>query len=185
MMKTGSDRSLIQRARLFEKEALANIYDCYSPAIYRYAMRLLGDADKAEECVAETFSRFLVALKNGGGPNDYLQAYLYRIAHNWITDFYRRHTRPTLPLDAELRADPADEPQRAVAEELERQGVRAALASLTPDQRQVILLKYLEDWQNEEIAQALDKPVGAVKALQHRAIASLRRFYLKQEELIE
>ncbi len=184
MMRTGNDRSLIQRARHFEEEALSEIYDCYSPAIYRYALRLLGDADKAEECTAETFSRFLLALKNAGGPNDFLQAYLYRIAHNWITDFYRGHLRSTLPLEADLLADPADEPHQVVSDELERKQVRAALALLTPDQRQVILLKYLENWQNEEIARALDKPVGAVKALQHRAIASLRRLFLKQEELV-
>jgi RNA polymerase sigma-70 factor (ECF subfamily) len=58
---------------------------------------------------------------------------------------------------------------------MELQQVRSALALLTPDQRQVIMLKYLEDWENEEIAQALNKPVGAIKSLQHRAIESLRR----------
>ena len=58
---------------------------------------------------------------------------------------------------------------------MELQQVRSALALLTPDQRQVIMLKYLEEWENEDIARALNKPVGAVKSLQHRAIESLRR----------
>jgi len=182
-MKTVRDQSLIRGAQKFEEDALAEIYDCFSPGIYRYAMRLLGDSDQAEECVSETFSRFLIALKNGGGPKDYLQAYLYRIAHNWITDFYRRQPPPELPLDLEFHQDPAGEPHQVVADDLEYQQVRTALALLTPDQRQVILLKYLEDWQNDEIAQALNKPVGAIKALQHRAIASLRRIFLKQEEM--
>ncbi len=53
---------------------------------------------------------------------------------------------------------------------------------LTPEQRQVISLKYLEDWTNEEIARSLNKPVGAVKSLQHRALGSLRRLLLKEEE---
>jgi RNA polymerase sigma-70 factor (ECF subfamily) len=69
-----------------------------------------------------------------------------------------------------------------VADQLQREHVRAALARLTPEQRQVISLKYLEGWENDAIAAALQKPVGAVKALQHRAIASLKRLLLPVEE---
>jgi RNA polymerase sigma-70 factor (ECF subfamily) len=175
-----TDQNLLQRARRFEEQALAEIYDCFSPGIYRYAMRLLGDVDLAEDCVAETFSRFLLALRRGNGPRDFLQAYLYRVAHNWITDIYRKKGPVLLPLDLEFHPDPHGEPSRIVMEEMERQRVRAALAQLTPDQRQVVALKYLEDCDNEEIARALRKPVGAVKALQHRAIGALRRLLLKE-----
>ena len=174
-MRPSSDPLLLERARRFEKEALAEIFDRYNAGIFRYAMRLLGGMDLARECMAETFSRFLSALQRGVGPKDYLQAYLYRIAHNWITDYYRSKTPPSLPLDPGLRSDPADEPHQVVSDEMELQQVRSALALLTPDQRQVIMLKYLEDWENEDIAQALKKPVGAVKSLQHRAIEALRR----------
>jgi RNA polymerase sigma-70 factor (ECF subfamily) len=104
-----------------------------------------------------------------------LQAYLYRIAHNWITDYYRSKVPPSLPLDPELRSDPAQDPPEVVADAMELQQVRSALTLLTPDQRQVITLKYLEEWENEDIARALNKPVGAVKSLQHRAIDALRR----------
>ncbi len=83
-------------------QALAEIYDRYSPGLYAYAMRLLGDACLAEDCVSETFARFLKSLRAGQGPEAYLQAYLYRIAHNWITDHYRR--QPMLDLDEDLRA---------------------------------------------------------------------------------
>jgi len=176
-----TDQTLLQRAHQFEEKALAEIYDCFSPGIFRYAARLLGDADLAEECVAETFSRFLTALKKGNGPRDYLQAYLYRVAHNWITDYYRRKPLPAMPLDLELPSDPAGEPPQAVAQKMERQQVRAALALLTVDQRQVIVLKYLEDCGNEEIARVLNKPVGAIKALQHRAIAALSRLLQPKE----
>ncbi|MBP1692745.1 MAG: polymerase sigma-70 factor, subfamily [Chloroflexi bacterium] len=176
------DLYLITRAKRFDSQALAEIYDRFSPGIYRYALRLLGDQEMARECMAETFQRFLAALQRGAGPNDYLQAYLYRIAHNWITDTYRRRTPPMLPLDPELRSDPGEEPHRLVDEELERKQVRAALALLTPEQRQVITLKYLEDWQNDEIARALDKPVSAIKSLQHRAIGALRRILIQSGE---
>ncbi len=174
-----TDQILLNRAHQFEEEALAEIYDCFSPGIYRYAIRLLGDVDLAEECVAETFSRFLIALRNGHGPRDFLQAYLYRVAHNWITDLYRKKDPADLPLDPELRSAPEGEPPQVVMEKLELQQVRSALALLTPDQRQVVALKYLEDCGNEEIALALNKPVGAIKALQHRAIGALRRLLVK------
>ncbi len=174
-MSASSEVLLLERARRFEQEALAEIFDCHNAGIFRYAMRLLGDVELARECMSDTFSRLLNALHSGSGPKDYLQAYLYRIAHNWITDYYRSKTPPSLPLDLELHADPAKEPHQVVAEEMELEQVRSALALLTPDQRQVILLKYLDDWENEEIAQALKKPVGAVKSLQHRAIEALRR----------
>ena len=68
------------------KEDLVAIYEEYSPGIYRYAVRLLGDAAMAEDCVSETFSRFLGAIQRGGGPTDNIRAYLYRVAHNWVTN---------------------------------------------------------------------------------------------------
>ncbi|MCX7838663.1 MAG: sigma-70 family RNA polymerase sigma factor [Anaerolineae bacterium] len=169
-----SEHELLERARQFDLAALGIIYDQYSPALYRYAARLLGNADAAEECVAEVFSRFLHALKNGGGPREHLQAYLYRIAHNWITDQWRRAPPVTsLAPDAldELHADP----ERTLGRAWEHARVRAALAQLTPDQRQVIVLKFVEELDNATIAAALNKPIGAIKSLQHRALAALRR----------
>jgi RNA polymerase sigma-70 factor, ECF subfamily len=178
--------ALLRRARQYDEQALAEIYDTLSPAIYAYAMRLLGDVDLAEDCVAETFSRFLNALSAGGGPKEYLKAYLYRVAHNWITDRYR-HARPEMPLDQNLEqtADEKAEPHKTVLDKMERQELRAALALLTPEQRQVVTLKYLENLENAEIAEALQKPIGAVKSLQHRALGSLRRILEGNEMPVE
>lgn len=166
--------ALLERARQFDMEALAGIYDQYSPGIYRYAMRLLGDEQLAEDCTADTFQRFLLALRSRRGPDRQLQAYLYRIAHNWITDHYRRGHRVELPLN-ETAPDGQPDTAERTEEKIETQKVRAMLFKLTPDQRQVILLKYYEGWENEEIAQALHKPISAVKALQHRAIRQLQK----------
>lgn len=174
-MATASEQTLLERAAQFDQAALAEVFDLYNAGIYRYAMRLLGDPELARECMSETFKRYLNSLAKGAGPKQHLQAYLYRVAHNWITDYYRSKTPATLPFNVELRADTSQEPHQAVADELERQRVRQALTRLTPDQRQVITLRYLEEWDIEQIAQALNKPVGAVKALQHRAIESLKR----------
>jgi RNA polymerase sigma-70 factor, ECF subfamily len=133
--------------------------------------------------MSETFSRFLSALKRDSGPDNYLQAYLYRIAHNWVSDYYRNKVTASLPLDVDIAADAADEPHQVVANDLASQQLRDALTLLTPDQRQVIVLKYLEDWENESIAQTLNKPIGAVKALQHRGLEALRRIMSRYEDI--
>ena len=175
-----SDSDLLNKARSFDADALTQIYDTYSPGIYRYAMRLLGDECMAEECVSDTFSRFLGALRSGGGPQDQLKAYLYRVAHNWITDTYRRTPPPPLALQEDVRSNQTP-PDTAAFDAITQAQVRAALVRLTGDQRQVIVLKFLEGWENEAIAATLNKPVGAVKALQHRAVQALRKMLLSEE----
>ena len=177
-----TEPDLLRRVQQLENRALAEVYDLYSPGVFRYAMRLLGDAALAEDCVSETFSRLLQALHNGNGPQDYLQAYLYRIAHNWITDQYRRQPPPPLELDERLIADAETDPQESAAKNQRQERVRQALKSLPKTQRQVIVLRYLEGWEVQEVAVCLKRSVGAVKALQHRATSTLRKFLAQQEE---
>ena len=69
----------------------------------------------------------------------------------------------------------ADVPEEEAAKRIRQKQVRKAIRQLTPEQQQVISLKYLEDWSNEEVARVLKKPIGAVKSLQHRALKSLHR----------
>jgi RNA polymerase sigma-70 factor (ECF subfamily) len=165
---------LLRQARRFDQKALAEVYDRYNNGIYYYALRLLGDSSLAEDCAAETFSRLLRALRDGGGPTDNLKAYLYRSAHNWITDHYRR--TPPLPLDPDSNLmQPDSDPCEQVEKSIAQGQVRAAIRLLTPEQRQVIALRFAEGWDLDMIATSLKKPVGAVKALQHRAIAALQK----------
>jgi len=171
--KVSNEQELLQKASRMNTQALAEIYDIYSPGIYRYGMRLLGDMSLAEDCVSETFARFLKSLQERRGPRDNLQAYLYRIAHNWIVDHYRKNGN-TVELSDAIRSE-ADAPEEEAAKSLVQRQVRKAIRQLTPDQQQVIALKYLEDWSNEEVARALKKPVGAVKSIQHRALKSLHK----------
>jgi RNA polymerase sigma-70 factor (ECF subfamily) len=180
-MNSSNEQDLLKGAKKYDLAALESIYDHFSPGLYRYAARLLGDDCLAEDCVSETFSRFLKVLQNGQGPQDHLQAYLYRIAHNWITDSYRRQPPPPLDLDDALRSEDELQPEAQVNTHLEQQQVRLALRALTPDQRQVITLRFIQDWANEDVAAALEKPVGAIKALQHRALLSLKRILLREE----
>jgi len=169
------EQELLQRAARLETQILAEIYDTHSPGIYRYALRLLGDVSLAEDCVADVFARFLKALQKRRGPHDHIKAYLYRIAHNWIVDLYRRNgNEQTLELNDTIRSE-TDAPEEEAAKRIRQKQVRKAIHQLTPDQQQVVSLKYLEDWSNEEVACVMKKPVGAVKSLQHRALKRLYR----------
>lgn len=166
---------LLQQARELDQQALAEIYDSYSTSLYGYALRLLGEPNLAEECVAETFSRYLHAIHAGKGPKKQLKAYLYRIAHNWIVDLYRRSPEQCLPLEEGINLSNAIRVEEQVDRRILANQLRTALFQLTPDQRQVIMLVFIEGWRKAEVAAALGKPVGAVKSLQYRGINSLRK----------
>lgn len=177
-MNVPNEIELLAGAQSFDLDSLAIIYDVYSPGLYGYAMRLLGDDCLAEDCVSETFSRFLKALRAGKGPQDHLQAYLYRIAHNWITDRYRREPPPPFELPEDFPAGENLKPEAQVELRMNQEKVRSALLQLTPDQRQVVMLRFVEDWETQAVSAALEKPLGAIKALQHRALETLRRLLL-------
>jgi len=178
-MHSCPEEELLRLARRWDQAALAELYDRYNQGIYYYSLRLLGDPALAEDCAADTFSRLLRTLRDGGGPTSNMKAYLYRSAHNWIADHYRR--TPPLPLDAEVDLV---QPESDTAEQAEQnliQGrIRSALRLLTPDQRQVVVLRFIEGWELAEISVSLKKPLGAVKALQHRAVAALKKMLLEE-----
>lgn len=176
-MDLSSDQNLLCKARCFDPAALAELYDRYSNGIYYYSLRRLGDPALAEDCTAETFSHLLRALRDGGGPTENLKAYLYRSAHNWITDHYRR--TPPISLDTEIElVQPGDGPCQQAELQMIQAQVRAAMRLLTSEQQHVVTLRFIEGWEIAEIAASLKKPVGAVKALQHRAIAALQKILL-------
>lgn len=173
-----SEQVLLAQAKQLDSCALVEIYDFYSPRLYRYAMRLLGDACIAEDCVAETFSRFLQAIQAHRGPNHYLQAYLFRTIHNLVVDQYR-HPRTMEPMDD--NSPSGENTEQSADQRLRQTCVRNAIRQLTSEQQQVVMLKFLEGWDNEEIALVLGKPVGAVKSLQHRALSRLQKTLLDDE----
>jgi len=168
-----TDTVLQKFPRQFSKQDLVEIYELLNPSLYRYAVRLLGDPDLAEDCVAETFSRFLKMIQRGFAPKDNVRAYLYRIAHNWITDFYR-HRVPEVDLEAGELKESSENPAMTASHNMDRERVRKALLNLPKEQRQVIMLRFYEEWPHEETAAALGKTVEATRALQYRALNGLR-----------
>ncbi len=177
-----NEQELLSKARRLDNRSLVEIYRWYSPGLYRYAARLLGDQELAEDCVSEVFIRFIESLSSGGGPYEHLQAYLYQIAHNWITDQFRKKTFMLSELNTKI-GNNGNDPAKIVQNKLEFDRVRSALASMAPDQRQVIVLKYLEGWSNQEIAIALGKSVGSVRVMHHRGVVQLKQLLLNAERV--
>lgn len=165
----------IPQALKGDAQALAAIYDRYHQPLYAYIYRRVGDVDVARDLTSELFRRFLEALDRNMGPDRHLQAWLYRTAHNLVIDYYRRRQhRQHLPLREELLSGD-DNPAAAAEVALETARVRVAFEQLTADQQQVLALKYLQGLSNDEVAVVMEKPVGAVKALQHRGLKALQR----------
>ncbi len=166
----------LERVRQWDEGALAQVYDEYAPAIYRYAYRRTGHRETAQEIVAETFQRFLAALKNGGGPERHLSGWLYRVAHNLIVDSYRRQpTEEPKPLDETLGIATDSSHEAVIFHHEQIARARAAMRLLTPLQQEVIALRFLEEMSYQQVAQIIERDVGAVKSLQHRALEALRR----------
>jgi RNA polymerase sigma-70 factor (ECF subfamily) len=166
---------LLRLAQAWDEAALCEIYDTYAPAIHRYIYHKTGDADTAQDLTAETFQRFLEALKRQAGPTEHLSGWLYRVAHNLIVDHYRQRPEvPPLSIDDVEPAVPATQ-DGYVARGDRAMRARDALQQLTPLQQQVMILRFLEDMSLYEVAQVLDRTVGSIKALQHRAIDTLQR----------
>ncbi len=171
-----SEQEQLAKARDLDLVALGEIYDTYSPEIFKHAMKILGDENLAEDCVAETFSRFLIAVNKGRGPRNFLRAYLYKIAHNWMTDLFRKHSERLQDLDETISDNNEVLPEKCTEMEMDKSYLRLALASLTQEQREVITLRYLEGWSTEEISNVTQRQIGAIKALQHRGLNSMRKF---------
>ena len=169
-------------AKAYDRQTLADIYDEYQPQIYRYISRQVEDLDTARDLTSEVFNRFLTALESGQGPDRNLKSWLFRSGHNIVVDHYRRRQfRGHLPLSEHI-PDNSTDPALEVENRLAAGRVREALETLTPDQRQVITLKFLASFSNAEVAEIMDKPVGAIKSLQHRGLASLQRQLIPAKE---
>ena len=177
------DRQL-QRVRAFDKAALAAIYDTFHPKIYGYIYRRVGDVEVSRDLTSELFHRFLQTVKQGKGPEQQLKAWLYRAAHNIVIDHYRRQKhRNHLELTDQLIGQDS-KLEQITEQQLLAQNLRKAIHTLTPDQQQVVTLKFLEGFSNSEVAEILDKPIGAVKSLQYRALHSLQRELTVQKEQV-
>jgi RNA polymerase sigma-70 factor (ECF subfamily) len=175
------EAKLIQRAKEGDPAAFAALYDQYQPAIFRYIAYRVDNVAAAEDLTSEVFVRLVQRIDRFTYRGRPLLAWLYTIARNLVTD-YHRTAGQTVSLSLEERpATGVVDPEDIVEHKLTQRRLVAAIARLTEDQRQVILLKFSEGMDNETVAHTLGKSVGAVKALQHRALGALRRILEEKE----
>ncbi len=171
------EHALLKRAQAYDEQAIAQLYDQYAPRVYAYLYRRLQDAQLAEDLTGEVFVRLLEALQSEQFWHTSFRAWLYRVAHNLVVDVYRRRAvGTTLPLDDRPSLANSEEPPETVVEQREALDcLRKAVKQLTPEQQQVLVLRFGERLKAKEVAEIMNKSVGAVEALQHRALAALRR----------
>ncbi len=171
---------LVARAR-DDPLAFATLYDRHIDAVFGYCVLRLGRREVAEDAASVIFSRALAGLSRYRGPS--FRAWLFGIAHHVVIDVYRT-TRGDLSLDAAREVDdPAASPEEAaIASESER-ALTAALAYLTPDQRQVIELR-LAGLTGAEIGAALGRSQGAIAVAQHRAMRRLKHLLTPTQQAV-
>lgn len=171
-----ADSELIARAQAFEPEAVSELYRRYADLIYRYIVYRVGDSSTAEDLLGDVFVRALERLPEYRELGRPFEAWLYSIAHSKVIDYYRRQkVRKTVVLHEELMAAEAAEPHQLVVQRDDLQRAWGAVAELTDDQQQVVTLRFLANYSIAEVAAQLGKTEGAIKSLQNRALATLRR----------
>ena len=178
--KVGLTAADLVAARLREPAALTRIYTAYAPALFRFFMASVSDRHLAEDLTGSTFVSAIEGLPKFRGPVEALGGWLFQIARHDLYDHRRKQSRSrTEPLDDNLTeaaaSDATVDPEELAIDRLEGSRVMGALRELSPDQREVLLLRMAEGMTAPEVAIVLGKTTGAVKALQHRGLASLAR----------
>ena len=171
------DIAVLQRARRGQPDAVTALCTAWYPKVLRY-MHYRVSPDMAEDLTAEVFVRVLRSLRNQQGS---FPAWLFRIAENIVIDHRRSiAVRKQEPMHEQLKQheDARRRPDEAVAS---RMDIENAMGQLSDDQRQLVTLKFLEGLGNEDIAQVMNRSVGAVRILQFRALEALRRILSGQE----
>jgi RNA polymerase sigma-70 factor (ECF subfamily) len=177
------ERALVQRAIRHDREAFARLYDRFVDKIFRYIYYKVGTRAEAEDLTAQVFMKAWEAIGHYQWMDRPFAAWLYRIAHNIVVDYFRTR-RDVSSLD---EMPFIEEENAASLEELTQQHMtadvlRRAISRLTQDQQRVIILRFLEGYSTEQVAQILDKQPGAVRTLQHRALAGLSNIFRKGSE---
>jgi RNA polymerase sigma-70 factor (ECF subfamily) len=170
----GPVRELVDRSVQGDAEAFGHIYDQFCDALYRYFVHHLGNAADAEDLVSRTFLRAWRAIGSFRWRGKPFEAWLFTLARNQLQDFYRERKRAHDPLD-ESRADSNPGPESQAIAVAEATATRSALAKLTEEQRDVLVLRFYLDLDTKQIATIMGKREGTVRGLQMRALQALRR----------
>lgn len=179
------DDDLIQRAKQGDQRALVDIYERYQPSVFTYVFYRVNDQETAEDLTSEVFTRMLANLARFQSRGRPILAWLYTIARNLVIDHFRQNARTnSVPLESDLVESDQDHPMKAAEQSLAYECLSRAMECLTEEQRQVIVLKFIESREISELVDILGKNERAIRSLQHRALVALHR-RMKKERCYE
>ena len=164
-------------------EAFGELYSIYLDRIYRYVFYQVHNKVTAEDLTEEIFIKAWRGIGKYKWKGQPFSAWLYRIAHNHVIDYFRT-SRQHQPLDREIPAD-GDQPQQELETKQIQQSLLRAISSLPQQQKQVIILKFIEDLDNRAIEHIMGKSQGAIRVMQMRALAALRQILNEEMEECE
>ncbi len=169
---------LVDDAKKGDEFALGKLCEYFYGKVYRFLFYKVSNIEDAEDLTSEVCLRAVKALKHQNGS---IEAWIFRIASNILTDFYRRRSVRKVvenrnDIDEKMFAKNNGNESLLLQRELQQK-----LAHLTKEQQDVIVLKFIEGYETKEIADILGKPEGAIRALQFRALAALKKKYVKQD----
>jgi len=172
-----TEKVLLEGAAIFDERALGELYDRYEARIYSYIYRRTGNESLAEDLTAQVFLKMLEAIRSDKAWHSSFSGWLYRIAHNAVIDYYRQRDRQQqVSLEDTLTTTASDHNPVVMAEaSVDAERLRIAISRLTEEQAEVITLRFLEGYSISEVAEMLDKTEGSIKALQYRAVTTLRQ----------
>ena len=173
----------VARAQHGEVDAIGALYDQHHDSIFRYLWLRVADRALAEDLTGDVFLRMLDALPRYQAQGIPFRAWLYRIAHNLMVDYFRKvNQRTPLALNAADDQHAGDDPEATIEQTLRIERVQAALAKLEESQCEVVTLRFLLGLSLQETALVVGKSEAAIKSLQHRGLDALRRALKPLEE---
>jgi RNA polymerase sigma-70 factor (ECF subfamily) len=167
---TATDEAeFVRRVQEFDGQAWDELYNAYFPKMYRYLYLHTGDREAAEDLAAEVFEEACKGIHRFRFRGIPLSSWLYRVAHNVMVDWKRRRKRiPQVGIGDVAGPDHLD---RVAA----RDELAQAMSGLTQEQRHVLVLRHVEGHSAASAGEIMGKKENAIRALEFRALASLRR----------
>lgn len=174
-MSTYNEQQALQGLRKLDSQSVGAIYDRYFSEVYRYVRYRITDDTIAEDLASEVFVRLLEAAQKNQGPQTSLKGWLIATASHAVNDYLRQNYRRPVEELSESMTDDGLSIHAQV--DLREQGhlVLTAYAQLTPEQQDVLALRFGQGYSLEETASHMKKNVNAIKAVQFRALAALQR----------
>jgi len=170
-------KEILEKARQLDETALATLAKEYYPIIFRYFYYRTKTKEDAEDLTSEVFVRVVSTIKTQKG---YFTAWLFRIAKNLLIDYYRKSEKSKETSLQQIDSESIPDSHKYESETLRPKEIKKLLRFLTDEQKEVITLKFLENYSNEEVAKIMNKSIGAVKALQFRALSTMRDVLKKE-----